>query len=97
MQISMLTNIAKHDPLIEAKKAKDVPTEEIKKQFQEYKQKALEGIEECKNLGAVMPEELTVLVQGCNYDSCKSVAELKEFSGKLCEQLENFDFGKGTD
>lgn len=97
MQISMLTNIAKNDPLQKVKNAKEVSTEEIKKQFEDYKQKALDNIEACKKLGAVMPDELTVMIQGCTYDACESVPELRAFSEALCKQLEEFDFGKVTD
>ena len=96
MQIKMLTYIAKIDPLVDDPKAKEEPVEKIKKEFHDYKQNALEGIEECKKLGGVMPDALSEIIRGCTFDSCESINELKEFSNRLCEQLEEFDFGEST-
>lgn len=94
MQIAMLTYIAKLDPSLKSEKKRDVSVDEIDKQFVEFKQKALTDIEKCNALGAVGQEELTEVIQGCSYDSCQSVSELKAFSKKLCNLLEDFDYGK---
>ena len=97
MQIAMLIYIAKVDPLLDVEKAKEMSQDEINEQFMDYKKKTLEGIDACMKLGAVMPEELSELIQGCAYDSCETVLSLRAFSEQLATLLEDFDFGRGRD
>lgn len=94
MQIRMLVYIAKTNPTFDVEKAKQTPLEQIKNSFTEYQKLALNSIEECEKLGAIVPEELFKEIQNCNYNSFHSVTELRAFSYKLRELEEMFDYGK---
>lgn len=93
MQLWMITYIAKNDPENKNRKLEKLSLEDIERNFISFQENLLEGIEECKNLGAKVPDEFPEMVRCCKYDYCKSVPEFENFSEGMCSLLGNVDFG----
>ena len=94
MNLWMLIYVEKNDPKNKNERIKLLTLEQIEKKFTSFQEKALEGIENCIELGAMIPDEFPELVRVCKFNYCKSMTELDNFSEGMCSLLGNFSLGK---